>query len=71
MPKMGLMPMKLLEFCQEVIILKYKNFLAHPFVPLCNGCMYLSLQCAEWLEEPKEVYNKMPCCLLPNLSNIV
>ena len=37
MPKMGLMPMKLLEFCQEVIILKYKNFLAHPFVPLCSG----------------------------------
>ena len=37
MPKMGLMPMKLLEFCQEVIILKYKNFLAHPFVPLCTA----------------------------------
>ena len=33
---MGLMPMKLLEFCQEVIILKCKNFLTHPFVPLCN-----------------------------------
>ena len=33
---MGLMLMKLLEFCQEVIILKCKNFLAHPSVPLCS-----------------------------------
>ncbi len=45
MPKMGLMPMKLLEFCQEVIILKCKNFLTHPFVPLCTGPykIYLSV----------------------------
>ena len=35
MPKMGLMLMKLLEFCQEVIILKCENYLTHPFVPLC------------------------------------
>ena len=33
---MGLILMKLLEFCQEVIILKCKNFLTHPFVPLCT-----------------------------------
>ena len=36
MPKMGLMLMKLLEFCQEVIILKCENYLTHPFVPLCS-----------------------------------
>ena len=33
---MGLILMKLLEFCQEVIILKCKNFLTHPSVPLCT-----------------------------------
>ena len=42
MPKMGLMLMKLLEFCQEVIILKCENYLTHPFVPLCIA-MYAHL----------------------------
>ena len=36
MPKMGLMLMKLLEFCQEVLILKSENYLMHPFVPQCT-----------------------------------
>ena len=43
MPKMGLMLMKLLEFCQEVIILKCENYLTHPFVPLCT-VMYLDFR---------------------------
>ena len=45
------MLIKLLEFCQEVIILKCKNFLAHPSVPLCSagrGDGSAVLQMAVW-----------------------